>query len=102
MRLLVNDLRSVIAEPIELMRDLVEVLLPNNYSNQFFTADPKSSALDHLCRPFRVRKRIERQFHFGAWSLEPGASIGGRDHRDQRSCHRNFMNAVFGQRNANR
>src|SRR5438270_9663175 len=73
MRVLVNDLRSVIAEPIELMRDLVEVLPPNNYSNQFFAADPKSIALDRLCRPFRIREWIERQFHFGAWSLELGA-----------------------------
>src|SRR5437588_1706925 len=56
---LINDLRFVIAEPIELVRDLVEILLPNNYSNQFFTADPKSIALDHLCRPFRIREWIE-------------------------------------------
>ena len=34
----VNDLRLIIAEPIELVRDLFEIRLANNDADQFFAA----------------------------------------------------------------
>ena len=39
LRFLVNDLRLVIAHPVDLVRDLLEICLPNDDANQFFAAE---------------------------------------------------------------
>src|SRR5882762_9087185 len=55
----VNNLRLVIAHFLNFVRDLVEVRLADDHSNQFISADLHSVARDLLRRAPLVRERIE-------------------------------------------
>src|SRR6266545_8078906 len=64
----INNFRLVIAHLVYLVRDFVEVGLPNDYPNQFCAANPHTLAgvsdpgySNYLCRASLIRIRIKRQ-----------------------------------------
>src|ERR1051325_10970644 len=97
---LINDFRLVIAHLVDLVRDLVEVLAPDDYTNQFFATEPHFVALNCVARTSLVRERIERYFGVRRWTLRVGGFL--LDHLDQGSRDRNLVRTVFRQRNADR
>ena len=58
-RILINNLGFVIAHPVDLVRDFVEVRLPHDNTDQFVSAEFESIALDLFCRAPLVGKWIE-------------------------------------------
>src|SRR6266446_839721 len=68
LRILVHDLRLVIAHLVDLVRDLVEIFLPNNDANQFFATESHPVTLNRFAGPSPIRKWIERELSVESWS----------------------------------
>ena len=98
-RLFVNQLRLVIAHLHDLVGDLVEVHLADGDADEFFAAELHAAALDGRRSASGVAEGI-----VGKWAGLPGCArveTGlGSEVGDQRLPDGDFVNAVFGERDA--
>src|SRR6266540_877545 len=60
-RILIDDFRLVVSHSVDLVRDLVEICLPDDYPNQFCAAELQAIAFNHLRGPPLIRKWIDRK-----------------------------------------